>query len=80
VTDLATHIARSLPTASDATASKEYIASVESSLGEGEDVAEAKRVEVVKALVTKVGEARGALEGAKESGTSFCFRVKAVEA
>jgi translation initiation factor 3 subunit M len=68
VVDLATHISRSLPTASDANASREYITSVESSLGEGEDVEQGKRVEIVKGLVAKVNEGRGALEGTKESG------------
>ena len=37
-------------------------------MGEDEEVEQGKRAEIVKALVSKVEQGRGALEGTKESG------------
>jgi hypothetical protein len=72
--ELATHLSRCVPTSSDATASKEFIASYENQLKDGEEEDEVKRKEVVKGIATKVGEVGGALDGVKESGEYLFFK------
>lgn len=76
VTELATHLSRCVPTSTDPSASRDFIAGYESQLEEGEEEDESKRREVLKGIVGKVGEVGGALEGLKESGESFHHAIK----
>ncbi|WWD06357.1 hypothetical protein V865_004447 [Kwoniella europaea PYCC6329] len=68
VIELASHLARSLPN-SDQASYREFVGSYESKVNkEGEeDVAAEQKTEIVKSLVAKVGELKGALDGLKES-------------
>ncbi|WWC97586.1 hypothetical protein V866_004470 [Kwoniella sp. B9012] len=68
VIELASHLARSLPN-SDQASYREFVGSYESQVNkEGEeDVAAEQKTEIVKSLVAKVGELKGALDGLKES-------------
>ncbi|KAK6904685.1 hypothetical protein I204_06716 [Kwoniella mangroviensis CBS 8886] len=68
VIELASHLARSLPN-SDQASYREFVGSYESQVNkEGEeDVAAEQKTGIVKSLVAKVGELKGALDGLKES-------------
>ncbi|WVW81254.1 hypothetical protein I302_103245 [Kwoniella bestiolae CBS 10118] len=65
VIELASHLARSLPN-SDQASYREFVGSYENQVTE-EDVAVEQKREIVKSLVGKVGELKGALDGLKES-------------
>ncbi|WWC57567.1 uncharacterized protein I303_100099 [Kwoniella dejecticola CBS 10117] len=66
VIELASHLARSLPS-SDQASYREFVGSFESQVKENEEVTDAQKQEIVKSLVGKVGELKGALDGVKES-------------
>lgn len=67
VSEFATHLTRSLPSSTEASASKDFIASFEDQIS-GDEVSDAQKQAVVKGLIGKLSELRGGLEAAKESG------------
>ncbi|ORX35139.1 hypothetical protein BD324DRAFT_634026 [Kockovaella imperatae] len=71
VSEYARHLTRSLPNASDIAAAKEFVAGYESQVKgeEGQEVPESTRQEIVRSLVEKTVELKGALEASKESET-----------
>ena len=74
VVELAAHLSRSLPNATDQTAVRDFISSFETQLtpedGEAE-LDDEKMKAVVRSVVKKFSELRGGLEAAKEIGQSW---------
>lgn len=73
VVELAAHLARSLPNATDASAVRDFVSSFESQLeieDGGAELPDERKKSVTKSVVGKFSELRGGLEAAKEIGWS----------
>ncbi|WWC67335.1 uncharacterized protein I206_101243 [Kwoniella pini CBS 10737] len=66
VIELASHLARSLPS-SDQSSYRDFVGGFENQVKENEEISDLKKKEIVKTLVGKVDELKGALDGIKES-------------
>ena len=67
VLEFAQHLSRSAPNPSDAT-TKEFVAQWDSQIDASAEIPEEQRRTLVKSIVDKVAELRGAIEGVRDTG------------